>query len=295
MTEEAVAARKKLGSRRDKKSIFREYAEAIIIALLLAGFVRGFVVQAFKIPSGSMENTLLVGDHILVNKFIYWFRDVARGDVIVFRYPEDESRDFIKRVVGLPGDEILVRGTRVYINCKTPKNLKGCKPLDEPYAVYRPTGKSQWPGEPVASKRVPAGSYFVMGDNRNNSTDSRYWGFLKEGEQLGHIKIRVLDIFIPDKREGLGYGGVGQFISLIWNSILKLGWKALDVVGLKYVDAKTSGKDEFIRIPFLCSIFQALCWDTKVRGAAFFIYWSWNHDKGDSRWVRWDRIGQSIR
>ncbi|MEE9256449.1 MAG: signal peptidase I, partial [bacterium] len=100
-----MAAGKEAESRRGGKSTAREYAEAILIALVLALFVRTFVVQAFKIPSGSMEETLLVGDHILVNKFIYWLRGVERGDVIVFRYPQDESRDFIKRVVGLPGDE----------------------------------------------------------------------------------------------------------------------------------------------------------------------------------------------
>ena len=86
-----------------KKSTFREYAEAIVVALLLAFFVRAFVVQAFKIPSGSMENSLLIGDHILVSKISYWFRSPERGDMLVFRFPLDEKRDFIKRVVGLPG------------------------------------------------------------------------------------------------------------------------------------------------------------------------------------------------
>ena len=294
MSGEAAAAGKKAESRGYEKSTFREYAEAIIVALQLAGFVRGVVVQAFKIPSGSMEKTLLIGDHILVNKFIYWFRGVERGDVIVFRFPKDESRDFIKRVVGLPGDEILFRRTRIYINCKTPETPDKCNPLDEPHAIYRPDGKSYWPGAPAAPKRVPAGSYFVMGDNRNNSTDSRHWGFLKEGERLDHIKVRVLDIFIPTK-PGRGYGGSGNIVSLVWNSILRAAWGVLDLVGLKYIDANTSGRDEYIGIPFPCSLYAAPCWDPKIRGVAFFIYWSWNNDEGDSRWVRWDRLGNGIR
>ena len=111
MADTGFAARKSAARRRKKsKSTFREYAEAIVIALLLAMFVRTFVVQAFKIPSGSMENTLLVGDHILVNKFIFWFREPRRGDIIVFRFPKDDRRDFIKRVVGLPGEEVMGRG-----------------------------------------------------------------------------------------------------------------------------------------------------------------------------------------
>ncbi|MFQ5896366.1 MAG: signal peptidase I, partial [Nitrospinota bacterium] len=114
------------------KSALREYAEAILIALLLALVVRAFVVQAFKIPSGSMENTLLVGDHILVNKFLYYFAEPQRGDIIVFRYPRDESRDFIKRVVGLPGEVVMVRGRRVYVNCATPQEPARCTPLREP-------------------------------------------------------------------------------------------------------------------------------------------------------------------
>jgi signal peptidase I len=109
------------------KSVVREYAEALIIAVLLALVIRTFVVQAFKIPSGSMLPTLQIGDHILVNKFLLYFRPVQRGDIIVFKFPQDESRDFIKRVIGLPGETLEFRGKEVLVN--------GTR-LDEPYAVY---------------------------------------------------------------------------------------------------------------------------------------------------------------
>jgi signal peptidase I len=188
-----------------------------------------------------MENTLLVGDHILVNKFIYWFRDIRRGDVIVFRFPRDESRDFIKRVVGLPGDEIAIRGKNVFINCKTPDQLELCQPFKEPYAMFKPSGQAVGPPGQTQTYRVPAGSYFVLGDNRNNSQDSRFWKFLKSGEQLDHMPIRFG-----------GYTG---------------------------------------RIPFPCSLWSAPCWDTKIRGSAFLIYWSWNHDAGN---LRWGRLGKWI-
>lgn len=241
MTETGTAGRHESASMRKEKSTIREYAEAIVIALLLALFVRTFVVQAFKIPSGSMENTLLVGDHILVNKFIYWFRDIKRGDVIVFRYPRDESRDFIKRVVGLPGEEIIIRGKRVYINCKTPDQLKLCKPLDESYAIFKPHGQAIGSEQNQGPIRIPLGHYIVLGDNRNNSQDSRFWGFLKAGEQLDYMPLRFA-----------GYSG---------------------------------------GIPFPCSLWSAPCWDPKIRGAAFLIYWSWNSDEGN---LRWGRLGKSI-
>src|SRR3990170_5690854 len=108
------------------KSVIREYAEALIIAVLLALVIRTFVVQAFKIPSGSMLPTLQIGDHILVNKFIYSFAALKRGDIIVFKFPQDETRDFIKRVIGLPGDTLEIRGRQVLINGV---------PVSEPYAV----------------------------------------------------------------------------------------------------------------------------------------------------------------
>jgi signal peptidase I len=172
-----------------KKSTLREYFESIVIAVILALFIRTFVVQAFKIPTGSMEQNLLIGDHLLVNKFIYApsataleravlpMAPIKRGDIVVFKYPEEPERDFIKRVIGLPGETVEVREKRVYIDGV---------PLDEPYVFYLQPPSSS-PLHEVTSfdvrerygpVTVPADQYFVMGDNRDNSQDSRYWGFL---------------------------------------------------------------------------------------------------------------------
>jgi signal peptidase I len=168
-----------------KKSVVREYAEAILIAVLLALLIRTFVVQAFKIPSGSMIPTLLVGDHILVNKFIYRFRDPVRGDVVVFKYPVDEHRDFIKRVIGQGGEDVYIKDRQVYINCRPPD--PACQPLVEPWAYYE--DRMGLGGETFGPVHVPPGSYFVMGDNRNNSQDSRYWGFVKQEKIKGEAFI----------------------------------------------------------------------------------------------------------
>ncbi len=167
-----------------KKSTFREYAEAIVIALVLAFLIRTFVVQAFKIPSGSMEPTLEIGDHILVNKFIYGIKipftsvrlfpleKPKRGDVVVFIYPLDPKKDFIKRVVAVEGDTVQIVNKKLLIN--------GAE-VPEPYAVYN--DEIIFPGE--VQKRdnfgpitVPKGSLFVLGDNRDRSLDSRFWGFV---------------------------------------------------------------------------------------------------------------------
>ncbi|TAK09421.1 MAG: signal peptidase I [Candidatus Manganitrophaceae bacterium] len=176
------------------KSTIREYAETLIIAIILALVIRTFVVQAFKIPSGSMIPTLNIGDHILVNKFIYGvrlpFTDVTlipirephRGDIIVFRFPKDESKDFIKRVVGLPGDTIEVKNKEVYLN--------GQK-QDEPFAIHEDSNPAHTIPErdnfgPVS---VPKDAYFVMGDNRDHSLDSRFWGFVDFSKIKGQAFI----------------------------------------------------------------------------------------------------------
>ena len=180
---------------RRHKSLVREYAEAIAFAVLLALVIRTLVVQAFTIPSGSMMDTLLVGDYILVNKFLYGpvipfsdshlpgIRDPRRGDIIVFKYPQDEKRDFIKRIIGTPGDRVLIRGHTVSVNGE---------PLVEPYMKETQTSFSR--AEPPGycgyaygceSTTVPLDSYFVMGDNRDNSQDSRYWGFVKRDKIKG--------------------------------------------------------------------------------------------------------------
>ncbi len=166
-----------------KKSIIREYIEAMVVAILLALVIRAFVIQAFKIPSGSMLETLQIGDHVLVNKFIYTFYEPERGDIIVFKYPVDETRDFIKRVVGLPGETIEVKNRMVYVNGK---------PVKEDYAVH---GSSSFNATTNMSPRhIPLDSYFVMGDNRDNSMDSRVWGFLKRDLIKGKALIIYFSI-----------------------------------------------------------------------------------------------------
>lgn len=167
-----------------KKNIYREYAESIAIAILLALVIRTYLVQAFKIPSGSMEDTLAIGDHLLVNKFIYGtklpfsdnrvlkIRDPRRGDVIVFEYPEDPSKDFIKRVIGTPGDVVEEKDKMVYVNGKLYVN---------PHEVHKEKDiipKEVNPRDNFGPITVPPSSYFVMGDNRDRSYDSRFWGFV---------------------------------------------------------------------------------------------------------------------
>jgi signal peptidase I len=179
-----------------KKHIIREYAESIIIAIILALIIRTFVVQAFKIPSGSMEDTLAIGDHILVSKFIYGskipfsdkrilkIRDPKRGDVIVFEYPEDPSKDFIKRVIGTPGDVIEEKDKKVFINGQ---------PYVNPHEVHKETEiipREQNPRDNFGPVKVPEGSYFVMGDNRDRSYDSRFWGFVKNPKIKGLAFIK---------------------------------------------------------------------------------------------------------
>ena len=174
------------------KSKTRETIEAIGMALLLALLIRTFMFQAFKIPSGSMLETLKIGDHLIVNKLTYGtpveipFTDKTlfhtpslggtpdRGDIIVFKYPQDPGRDFIKRVIGVPGDVIEIREKVVYRNGVA---------LDEDYVVHgdpriRPPGE---PRDSMGPVTVPEGKYFVMGDNRDYSLDSRFWGFVDRG------------------------------------------------------------------------------------------------------------------
>jgi signal peptidase I len=167
------------------KSTVREYVEAIGMALLLALFIRTFIVQAFKIPSGSMIPTLQIGDHILVNKLAYgvripfwgqyWlqFKNPQRGDVLVFVFPEDRSKDFIKRVIAVGGDVVEIRGKKVYVN-----NVA----QEDPYAHFE--SSSGLTGElPIRDDygptRIPKHHIFVMGDNRDRSYDSRFWGFVE--------------------------------------------------------------------------------------------------------------------
>lgn len=165
-----------------------EYVEAIIVAVVIALVIRTFVVQPYTIPSGSMLNTLLIGDCVLVNKFIYGIKipftndylidmdEPERGDVVVFEYPLDPSLDYIKRIVGMPGDIIAMKDNQLYIN--------GQKP-DEPYAIYiKPSGENTEASN-YGPFTVPEGEYFMMGDNRDNSADSRNWGTVERNALVG--------------------------------------------------------------------------------------------------------------
>ncbi len=181
------------------KSVIREWAESIFVAFILAMVIRTFVVQAFKIPTGSMRPTLLEGDLILVNKFIYGakipftalrlpaVRQPKRGDVIVFIYPEDLKKDFIKRLVALPGETVEIKNGSVYINDKP---LLG--PLFNQRYYYN-RGDLAMEGDKIV---VPADSFFVLGDNSASSQDSRYWGFVPRQNILGEALI----IYWPPNR-----------------------------------------------------------------------------------------------
>ena len=214
-----------------KKSVAREYFESIVIAVILALFIRTFVVQAFKIPTGSMERNLLIGDHLLVNKFVYGpaltsaervilpDRPVKRGDVVVFKYPEDPERDFIKRVIGLPGETVQVKAKKIFINDQ---------PLDEPYVHYeqpplRVPDRNEVTSSDVREEygpvTVPEDHYFVMGDNRDNSQDSRYWGFLPRD----YIKGRALLVYWSyeaERADYVGQDGINQRVEGVFSVIV---------------------------------------------------------------------------
>jgi signal peptidase I len=207
-----------------KKSTAREYFESIVIAVILALFIRTWVVQAFKIPTGSMENNLLVGDHLLVDKFVFApassalerallpVREVKRGDVIVFKYPMEPERDFIKRVIGLPGETLELKKKVVYINGQ---------PLKEDYVHFLvPIGAGGGGFESIDKRddygpvTVPEGYYFAMGDNRDNSQDSRWWGFLSRD----YIKGKALMVYWSYEPEN---GSVTSFLTgTRWNRLL---------------------------------------------------------------------------
>ncbi|MFH1156295.1 MAG: signal peptidase I [Pseudomonadota bacterium] len=190
------------------KGALRENIEAIVIAVLLALFIRTFIIQAFKIPSGSMKNTLLIGDHILVNKFIYGIKipftdgtnlirvsDPKRRDIVVFKYPEDPDKDFIKRVVGVAGDTIEVKNKQLYVNNVLQE--------DEPYAIHqdgRIIPRQFSARDNFGPFTVPDRSLFVMGDNRDNSHDSRFWGIV----DLKAVKGKAFIIYWSWNSEAFG-------------------------------------------------------------------------------------------
>ncbi|MGH9749104.1 MAG: signal peptidase I [Candidatus Polarisedimenticolia bacterium] len=206
-----------------QKSTAREYFESILVAVILALFIRTFVVQAFKIPTGSMEPNLLVGDHLLVNKFVYGpvaseiertllpMRAPRRGDIAVFKFPEEPERDFIKRVIGLPGDTVEVRDRQVSINGA---------PIEEPYKVHRNPRGLNIDQDNYGPETVPDGHLFCMGDNRDNSRDSRAWGFVPRD----YVKGRAFMIWwsYDEDRDAYLKTSVADRARSIWSKITHL-------------------------------------------------------------------------
>ncbi len=206
-----------------QKGKIREYVEAFAVALLIALVVRTLVIQAFKIPSSSMENTLLVGDHIFVNKFLYGYhvpftkgRILAletpkRGDIVVFVFPEDKSKDFIKRVIGVPGDTVEIRAKKLYVNGKR---------VEESYARFA-DGNAIDDVHPLRDNfppfRVPPGALFVMGDNRDRSYDSRFWGTVDLDAVIGKA---MFIYFSVDWTRSPGWEQFWKFPEIVrWNRI----------------------------------------------------------------------------
>jgi signal peptidase I len=210
----------------------RERADPILAAVVFALFARTFLFQAFAVPSPSMEKNVLTGDRLLVNKFLFASgfsaaarvlpsRPVRRGDIVVFRYPEDPRRDFIKRVVGLPGERVSIRDKRVFVDGRL---------LDEPYAFH--ADDRVWPDDPsipedrrrrdqLAPIAVPDDSYFVLGDNRDDSSDSRYWGPVP----AGHVEGRALFVYWSYPPPGSGApSGVAAVARLPLDFLRRTRW-----------------------------------------------------------------------
>jgi signal peptidase I len=214
-----------------KKSTTREYFESIVITAIIALFATTFVVQAFKIPTGSMESNLLIGDHLLVNKFVYgyhsgWlsnllpYKDLKRGDVIVFKYPHNPEVAYVKRLIGLPGEKVEMVGHTVYINGQ---------PLKESYTQYIDPGSAF---ERYGPYQVPDGNYFAMGDNRDNSQDSRFWGCVPRDHIIGKALViywsyetprdEYLQTSVSDKARQFGDVFLNFFTKTRWRRTLKI-------------------------------------------------------------------------
>jgi signal peptidase I len=214
-----------------KKSTIREYFESIVITAIIALFATTFVVQAFKIPTGSMESNLLIGDHLLVNKFVYGlqsgplarilpFKELKRGDVIVFKYPQSPEVAYVKRLIGLPGEKVEMVGRTVYINGQ---------PLKEDYTQYIDAGSIY---ERYGPFQVPEGKYFAMGDNRDNSQDSRFWGYVPRDHIIGKAlaiywsfetpRDEYLQTSLPERLKQFGDVILNFFTKTRWNRTLKI-------------------------------------------------------------------------
>jgi signal peptidase I len=231
-----LRAKKKESAPPKEKSTLREYFESICFAVILALFVRTFVFQAFKIPTGSMEENLLIGDHLIVNKMLYAptsdlehgivpVREVRRGDVVVFKFPNEPERDFIKRVIGLPGERIRIESKTVFVDDE---------PLDEPYVhfLHSPEielGYEDPRGDNMPEIVVPDGQYFVMGDNRDNSHDSRFWGTLSGDLLKGRALMIYWSFDSPDGKDAYFKEGpveqVKALLSVVIHFIPNTRWE----------------------------------------------------------------------
>jgi signal peptidase I len=251
---------------RQAKSAFREYAESIIFAVVLAFVLRQFVVQAFKIPSGSMEETLLIGDHILVNKFLYYFTSPKRFAVIVFKYPWEEDRDFIKRVIALPGDRVRIRDRQVYVNDQL---------LQEPYAQYMAgPGREANFGPLVVPKK----------------------GDIVEIRSDKHLYLNGEMIPIPSERYyPRDYGAAMTGFEVFYGALFPPGTTLQEPRGPLEVqhnyyfalgDNRDNSKD---------SRYWGFVSDARIKGQAFFIYWSWNRHGSFMQHIRWDRLGKLLQ
>jgi len=253
---------------RKAKSVVREYVEAFIFAIVLALVMRQFVVQAFKIPSASMETTLLVGDHILVNKFLYYFTSPKRLDIVVFQYPWEEDRDFIKRVIGLPGDRVQMRDWQVYVNDQ---------PLHEPYVYYtappRP-GQEQGNFGPIV---VPK-----KGDRMEIRSDKRLY--------LNGEPVPISPGLFRPRSDNTPMSGLEVFYGALlpsgttWQQTLEPRPVEHDyyfVLGDHRDNSQDSRYWGFVR-------------STRLKGRAFFIYWSWNREGNFVDHIRLDRLGKLL-
>ena len=214
-----------------RKSTVREYFESIVITAIIALFATTFVVQAFKIPTGSMESNLLIGDHLLVNKFVYglnssfWskllpYKDPQRGDVIVFKYPNSPEIAYVKRLIGMPGDRVEMIGRTVYVNGQALK--EGYTQYIDPDSLYQRYGPYY----------VPDGGYFAMGDNRDNSQDSRFWGFVPRDNIIGKALViywsfetprdEYLRTSLPDRLKQMTDVVVNFFTKTRWQRTFKV-------------------------------------------------------------------------
>jgi signal peptidase I len=255
---------------RKAKSVVREYVEAFVFAIVLALVMRQFVVQAFKIPSSSMETTLLVGDHILVNKFLYYFTSPQRLDIIVFQYPWEEDRDFIKRVIGLPGDRVQVRDRQVQVNDR---------PLEEPYARYTANPRQDTFGPVVVPKKA---------DRIEIRSDKRLY-LNGEAVPIPSNPYHPSGLFQP-KNDGPPMTGFEVFYAplLPQGTTLQQPLEPRPVEHDCYFvlgDNRDNSQD---------SRYWGFVRSTRLKGRAFFIYWSWDRDGSFVHHIRWDRLGKLL-